>query len=89
MRERNAVLDEACATIGRDPKEIWRGLYGWAAMMPSDPWQSLDAFAEMVGRYGEAGVNEFIIDQPGAEQLPMAERVATELLPKLRAEAAD
>ena len=50
MRQRNAVLDEQCAAIGRDPKEIWRGLYGWAAMMPSDPWQSLDAFADMVGQ---------------------------------------
>ena len=34
----------------------------------------------------EAGVNEFIIDQPAAEQLPMAERIAAELIPKLRAE---
>jgi F420-dependent oxidoreductase-like protein len=88
MRQRNAVLDEQCAAIGRDPSEIWRGLYGWAALMPSDPWQSFDAFADMVGQYREAGVNEFIIDQPRAEQLPMAERVASELLPKLRAEAA-
>jgi F420-dependent oxidoreductase-like protein len=87
MRQRNAVLDEQCAAVGRNPADIWRGLYGWAALMPSDPWQSLDAFADMVGQYQEAGVNEFIIDQPGAEQLPMAERIATELLPKLRAEA--
>jgi len=75
------------ASIGRDPSEIWRGLYGWAAMMSADPWQSPDAFADMVGQYREAGVNEFIIDQPAAEQLPMAERVAAELLPKLRADA--
>jgi len=38
--------------------------------------------------YQEAGVNEFIVDQPAAEQLPMAERIAAELLPKLRTEAA-
>ena len=87
MRQRNRILDEQCAAIGRDPSEIWRGLYGWAAMMPSDPWESLDAFAEMVGQYRDAGVNEFIIDQPRTEQLAMAERVATELLPKLRADA--
>jgi alkanesulfonate monooxygenase SsuD/methylene tetrahydromethanopterin reductase-like flavin-dependent oxidoreductase (luciferase family) len=88
MRQRNAVLDEQCAAIGRDPSEIWRGLYGWAALMPADPWQSLDAFADMVGQYREAGVNEFIIDQPAAEQLPMAERIAAELLPKLRSDPA-
>ena len=88
MRERNRVLDAQCAALGRDPSEIWRGLYGWAALMPADPWQSLDAFADMVGRYQEAGVNEFIVDQPAAAQIPMAERIAAELLPKLRAGAA-
>jgi len=88
MRRRNAILDEHCAAIGRDPSTLWRGLYGWAALMPSDPWESPDAFADMIGRYREVGVNEFIIDQPRAEQLPMLERIATDLLPKLRAEAA-
>jgi alkanesulfonate monooxygenase SsuD/methylene tetrahydromethanopterin reductase-like flavin-dependent oxidoreductase (luciferase family) len=88
MRQRNAILDEQCAAVGRDPADIWRGLYGWAALMPSDPWQSVDAFADMVGRYREAGVNEFIIDQPAAAQLSMAERIATDLLPQLRATAA-
>src|SRR6201999_2495027 len=42
MRERNRVLDEQCAAVSRNPDEIWRGLYGWAAMMSSDPWESLD-----------------------------------------------
>jgi alkanesulfonate monooxygenase SsuD/methylene tetrahydromethanopterin reductase-like flavin-dependent oxidoreductase (luciferase family) len=84
MRERNAILDEHCSAIGRDPSTIVRSLYGWAAMMPSDPWASLDAFEDMVRRYSEAGVNEFLIDQPGDDQLPMLERVATELIPRLR-----
>ena len=72
------------AAIGRDPRSIVRSLYGWAALMPSDPWESPDAFADMVGRYREVGVNEFIIDQPRDEQLPMLERIAADLLPKLR-----
>jgi hypothetical protein len=38
----------------------------------------------MVGRYAEAGVNEFVIDAPGPEGFPVLERVATDLLPKLR-----
>jgi alkanesulfonate monooxygenase SsuD/methylene tetrahydromethanopterin reductase-like flavin-dependent oxidoreductase (luciferase family) len=87
MRERNRILDEQCAAVGRDPSEIWRGLYGWAAMMPADPWESPDAFADMIGQYREAGVNEFIIDQPRTDQLDLAERVATDVLPKLRADA--
>jgi F420-dependent oxidoreductase-like protein len=81
MRDRNAMLDEHCADIGRDPKQIVRSLYGWAAMMPHDPWQSLDAFQDMVGRYAEAGVNEFLIDQPRPEQQAVLERVAAEIFP--------
>src|SRR6516165_4056641 len=84
MRERNDRLDEECAKIGRDPKTIVRSLYGWAAMMPSDPWESLEAFRDMVGRYGESGVNEFLIDQPRSEQQAVLERVAAEVLPSMR-----
>ncbi|HEY1298824.1 MAG TPA: TIGR03560 family F420-dependent LLM class oxidoreductase [Chloroflexota bacterium] len=84
MRERNAQLDEACARVGRDPRSIVRSLYGWAAMMPSDPWESVEAFRDMVGRYAEAGVNEFLIDQPRPEQEAVLERVAAEVLPSLR-----
>jgi F420-dependent oxidoreductase-like protein len=84
MRERNAILDEHCAALGRDPRSIVRSLYGWAAMMPSDPWASVDAFREMVGRYAEAGVDEFLIDQPRPEQQAVLERVAAEVLPSLR-----
>jgi alkanesulfonate monooxygenase SsuD/methylene tetrahydromethanopterin reductase-like flavin-dependent oxidoreductase (luciferase family) len=84
MRERNAVLDEQCAALGRDPTHIVRSLYGWATMMPSDPWDSVDAFQDMVGRYAAAGVNEFLIDQPRPEQQAVLERVATDVLPALR-----
>ena len=71
MRERNQILDEHCAAIGRDPSTIWRSFYGWASKMKeqglADPWSSVGAFEDMVGRYGEAGVNEFIVDAPGPE----------------------
>ena len=82
---------EQCATVGRDPKTIWRSFYGWAAKMKEqglpDPWTSAGAFEEMVGRYAEAGVNEFVIDAPGPEGFPVLERVAADLLPKLRGAA--
>ena len=84
MRHRNAILDDQCAAIGRDPRSIIRSLYGWASLMPHDPWESPDAFREIVGRYSEAGVNEFIIDAPQPEQFAMIERIATEALPDLR-----
>lgn len=85
MRERNRILDEHCAAIGRDPSEIIRSLYGWAALMPADPWESVDAFHEVVGQYREAGINEFIIDAPGPDRFAMLERIATDVLPALRA----
>ena len=84
MRERNAILDEHCSAIGRDQNAIIRSLYGWAALMPADPWESLDAFHEVIGRYRDAGINEFIIDAPGPEGFPMMERVASEAIPILR-----
>ncbi len=87
VRARNRVLDEKCAAIGRDPAEIVRSLYGWAAIMPDDPWESAEAFQEVIGRYREAGIEEFIIDQPPDAQLGVLERVATDVIPELRAGA--
>ena len=88
MRERNRILDEQCAAVGRDLKTIWRSFYGWAAKMRDqglpDPWGSVGAFEEMVGRYAAAGVNEFIMDAPPPEQFPVLERVATDVVPRLR-----
>ncbi len=85
MRERSAILDECCAAIGRDPATLRRSLYGWASLMPRDPWASTAAFEDMVERYREVGVDEFIVDAPGPEQFPILERVATDLLPQLGA----
>lgn len=83
MRARNAILDEHCAAIGRDPATITRSLYGWAALMPNDPWASVAAFHEVVGQYHVAGVNELIIDAPGPDRFPVLERVARDVLPTL------
>ena len=42
----------------------------------------------MVGRYREVGVDEFIFDQPRAEQFPVLEQVATEVIPQIGPETA-
>ena len=88
MRERNQILDEHCAAIGRDPRTIWRSFYGWASKMAEqglpDPWASVAAFEDVVDQYRAAGVNEFIIDQPRPEQRSVLERVATDVIPRLR-----
>lgn len=87
MARRNRILDEQCAEIGRDPNSIIRSLYGWASLMPADPWASPDAFAEVIGRYHEVGINEFIIDAPEPDRFSILERVATDVIPKLRGDA--
>jgi F420-dependent oxidoreductase-like protein len=85
IRARNAVLDEKCAEVGRDPQDIVRSLYMWAAKADDDPWSSIDAFQDVIGRYREVGINEFIIDQPGDKQMPVLEQVAADVIPALRA----
>ena len=88
IRSRNAILDEACAEIGRDPGSLVRSLYYWVPRSADDPWSSTDAFLDVVGRYRECGVEEFILDHPRDDQLDLLERVATDVIPRLRAEAA-
>ena len=83
IRERNAVLDEQCAAIGRDPGSLRRSLY-YSIAREADPWASVDAFQEVVGRYREVGIDEFILDHPKDEQLGVIEKVAADVLPKLR-----
>ena len=48
-----------------------------------DPWASVGAFEDVIGRYAEVGVDEFIIDQPAPEQFPILEKVAADVIPKL------
>lgn len=52
--------------------------------MPYDPWESVDAFQQAIGEYREAGLDEFIIDQPSPAQFPILEQVAADVIPKLR-----
>jgi alkanesulfonate monooxygenase SsuD/methylene tetrahydromethanopterin reductase-like flavin-dependent oxidoreductase (luciferase family) len=58
VRERNELLDDYCAQLGRDPASLDRAyLFGWAKEMP---FASADALRDYLGRYGEAGVRRFI-----------------------------
>jgi alkanesulfonate monooxygenase SsuD/methylene tetrahydromethanopterin reductase-like flavin-dependent oxidoreductase (luciferase family) len=85
MRERNARMDEACLRHDRDPGSIKRSMLYVVAQMPEEqPWDSIDAFEDYVGRFSEAGVQEFIFQPPMPDRLDIVERVATDTLPKLR-----
>ncbi|HYH12227.1 MAG TPA: LLM class flavin-dependent oxidoreductase [Thermomicrobiales bacterium] len=85
MRERNQRMDEACLRHERDPKAIKRSMLYVVAQMPDEhPWDSTDAFEDFVGRFTEAGVREFIFQPPPPDRLDVVERVATDVLPRLR-----
>ena len=85
VRERNAMLDEACAREQRDPREVKRSLlYVIAHMTEERPWDSVDAFVDFVGRFTQAGVEEFIFQPPDPEGYPLLEQIALEVIPELR-----
>ena len=86
MRERNQMLDDFCREIGRDPETLDRSLYYWVPKTDADPWVSKDAFFKVINPYIEAGVNQFILDQPRDDQLDMLEWVAADVLPRLARE---
>jgi hypothetical protein len=86
MRQRNETMDEACLKNGREPSSVKRSLLYVVAQMPEErPWDSVDAFSDFVGRFGEAGVQEFIFQPPPPDQFSIVERVAIDAIPDLRA----
>lgn len=85
MRERGALLDEACAATGRNPAEIVRSLLYVPAIMPGErPWDSPDAFADFAGRFAAAGINDVILQPPLDGNWGLVERVVRDVLPTLR-----
>src|SRR5947209_14632140 len=86
MRERNQLLDHYCREIGRDPETLDRSLYYWVPKSDADPWVSEQAFHDVIGPYIEAGINQFIFDQPSDQQFGLLERIAVDVLPKMKAE---
>lgn len=90
-RQQLEVLDEACASAGREPRSIRRTMLVFRARPPI--FASVDRFEELVGRYSELGIEEFYVGWPGVtrrapEQEAVMERVAAEVIPRLRLAAA-
>lgn len=89
-RERGLRLDDYAATLGRDPGTIRRSLID--GRNGETPWASVQAFQDYVGRYREAGIDEFIFYLPAEPRYPaeavgagVFERVVHEVMPALRA----
>jgi alkanesulfonate monooxygenase SsuD/methylene tetrahydromethanopterin reductase-like flavin-dependent oxidoreductase (luciferase family) len=60
-RDRSSRFDDLCAAFGRDPRSIRHSL---VCFPPLTPWESVEYFADMVGRYRAIGVDEFVLYWP-------------------------
>ena len=77
VNELTAMLDEACAALGRDPREIRHSIqFGWDG-------QSRQELLELCGRFLDQGVTEQVLYLRGEQPENLAEKVA-DVLPEMR-----
>ncbi len=81
-RDQVERLDEACAAEGRDRATIARLILAGHRERPLD---SIEAFRDVAGRYGEAGFTDLVVHwpregEPFAADLRVLERIAAEVL---------
>jgi alkanesulfonate monooxygenase SsuD/methylene tetrahydromethanopterin reductase-like flavin-dependent oxidoreductase (luciferase family) len=82
LREGIATIAGHCAEIGRDPGEILCSI-----SMGADKLENPSGFEELVRSYRAAGASQLLFDLPLSDAgLESTRRIATELIPKLRAE---
>lgn len=68
-REHNRKLDEFCALIGREPTSLRRSLL--LGLTRDFLFSGREAFRETIGRYREAGFDEFLFYWTGEEPSPI------------------
>jgi alkanesulfonate monooxygenase SsuD/methylene tetrahydromethanopterin reductase-like flavin-dependent oxidoreductase (luciferase family) len=89
--ERVARIDDACAAIGRDPASLRRSylMFDPAARAAGGRlsyYESESRFTDMVSRITELGISEIGLYFPVVpDQRPMFERIAGDVIPRLRA----
>jgi alkanesulfonate monooxygenase SsuD/methylene tetrahydromethanopterin reductase-like flavin-dependent oxidoreductase (luciferase family) len=84
---RSHRFDDLCADLGRDPTTIRHSV---VCFPPLTPWESVEYFTDMVGRFAEIGIDEFVLywpqswrDAPGEDAV--FQEVAATVMPRLRA----
>ena len=93
-RRRATLMDEVCAAVGREPATLRRSYTMFDARARPrggsiDYYDSPDRFDEMVGRIIELGMDEIGLYYPlDDRQVATFERIATDVLPRLRASSA-
>ncbi len=85
------LLQEYASQVGRDPSKFGRTImFGWTC---ERPFSSMQAFHDTIGRYAEAGINDFcFIYAPGVklwkdqsiDNEELLERIALEAIPAIR-----
>jgi alkanesulfonate monooxygenase SsuD/methylene tetrahydromethanopterin reductase-like flavin-dependent oxidoreductase (luciferase family) len=90
-RERIRLVDAACAAIGRDPASLRRSYLMFDAGARAgggliNYYASEDVFAEMVQKVIALGISEVGLYYPARdEQRPVFERIARDVVPRLKA----
>jgi alkanesulfonate monooxygenase SsuD/methylene tetrahydromethanopterin reductase-like flavin-dependent oxidoreductase (luciferase family) len=77
----NRQLDEMLEKAGRDPKSLRRS---YAVFGPFDLWEHDVTLEEVVERFGEIGMTEFVLGLPPADRMDEFEQLARETIPALR-----
>jgi alkanesulfonate monooxygenase SsuD/methylene tetrahydromethanopterin reductase-like flavin-dependent oxidoreductase (luciferase family) len=85
--DRSHRFDDLCSDLGRDPSTVRHSIVCYP---PLTPWESADYFVDMVGRFGEMGMDEFVLYWPrnwrdAPHEDAIFEEVTTTVIPELRA----
>jgi hypothetical protein len=85
--DRSHRFDDLCVAADRDPASIRHSL---VCFPPLTPWQSVEYFQDMVGRYSNIGIDEFVLYWPqvwgeAPHEEAVFEEVTATLMPRLRA----
>jgi len=85
--DRGRRFDDLCTDFGRDPQTIRHSV---VCFPPLTPWQSVEYFTDMVGRFRDVGVDEFVLYWPSAwgeqrTEEAVFEEITHAVMPAMRA----
>lgn len=86
--DRSHRFDDLCVGAGRDPAAIRHSV---VCFPPLTPWQSVEYFRDMVGRFRAIGIDEFVLYWPrtwrdAPQEDAVFEEVCATVMPQLRAD---
>ncbi len=84
--DRTHQFDDLCVAAGRDPAAIRHSI---VCFPPLTPWRSAEYFQDMVGRFSEIGIDEFVLYwprtwDPDPREDAVFEEVTATVMPRLR-----